>query len=44
MYLARDGEREGERELGMECIGGCVREIHLVTEWKRGCVVERVRD
>ena len=39
MYLAREGGRE--RELGMECNGGCVREIHLLIEWKKGVVYFR---
>ena len=46
MHVSSERGWEGDRdiEFGMECSGGCVREIHLVTEWKRGCVVERVRD
>lgn len=39
MYLAREGGRE--RELGMECNGGCVREIHFFIEWGKGVVYLR---
>jgi hypothetical protein len=41
MYPVREGGRERERELGMECNGGCVRDIHLLTEWEKGVVYLR---
>ena len=45
MYVSRERVGGRERELGMECNGGCVREIHLLREWGKGvCVFERIRD